>query len=301
MISNRPVVLSASELRWLCGVSVAEFAELVARVGPLWEAARVERLSGRVRQRGIGAGRNYELVFASRMFLTLVHLRHNLPFRALGALVGMSKDTAHRAVRELVPLIAGLGITTADGTGIASLGELQEFFESRELAGVILDGTFVPTPRPGGGWAAQKAQYSGHRKTHCRTVQIGSDEHGNVVWVSDVSDGPTHDLTAARASGFGEAAAAAGVAVFVDSAYRGWGNADGDPEGLEVFVPVRGGSRTPGSFNRAHAQARVFVEHSIRSLKRFTVLHRYRSRPSTLATTVRAIAAIVTIQPAHSG
>ncbi len=39
----------------------------------------------------------------------------------------------------------------------------------------------------------------------------------------------------------------------------------------------------------------MFEEHSIRSLKRFTVLHLNRSRRSTLATTIRAIAAIETI------
>ncbi len=65
--------------------------------------------------------------------------------------------------------------------------------------------------------------------------------------VSDVSDGPTNDVAATRPSGFGEAR----VAVFVDSAYQGWSKAEGDPEGRDVFVPVGGGPRTPGSFNRA--------------------------------------------------
>jgi DNA-binding IclR family transcriptional regulator len=52
----------------------------------------------------VGACRRYGLVFSARLFVTLLHLRHNVPFRALGALVGMSKNTAHRAVVELVAL-----------------------------------------------------------------------------------------------------------------------------------------------------------------------------------------------------
>lgn len=109
--------------------------------------------------------------------------------------------------------------------------------------------------------------------------------------VSAVSDGPTNDVAAARPSGFGEA----GVAVFVDSAYQGWSKAEGDPEGTDGFVPVQGGPRTPESFNRAQAQAWVLVEHSIGSSKRFIVLHRHRSRRSTLPATIRAITAIETI------
>jgi hypothetical protein len=300
-------VLTESELRWLCGVSVAEFAELVAQVGPKWEAARTARLSDRERARALGAGRNYELVFAARMFLTLVHLRHNLAFRGLGALVGMSKDTAHRAVREVVPLLADLGVTTSDGDTISSLQDLERFFAERDLSGVILDGTFIATPRPGASWEAQKAQYSGHRKCHCRTVQVLSDEQGNVLYVSDISDGPTHDLTAARASGIGEAAARSGTALFADRGYQGWGDKPDDPTwgpGTDdpehdrlLWLPLPGGSREPGSYNHTHAQARVRVEHSIRSLKRFTVFHKYRSAASTIADTLRAVAAIVTIQP----
>lgn len=38
-----------------------------------------------------------------------------MPFRAVGALVGMSKDTAHRAVTEVVPLLAGGALPLFNG------------------------------------------------------------------------------------------------------------------------------------------------------------------------------------------
>lgn len=287
------------ELRWLCGVSPGQFAELVARVGPRWEAKRVERLSQRQRQRALGAGRRYEMVFAARLFVALLHLRHNVPFRALGALVGMSKDTAHRAVAELVPLLAEVGVTARDGARVASVEDLRAFFERRGRGGgALLDGTFVPTPRPGGGWEAQKAQYSGHRHRHCATTQVLTDLDGQVLWAGDAQDGPTHDLTAARRSGVGEAAAATATTIVADRGYQGWGHGGGDPAGLEVMVPARGAPRGEGTYNTEHARLRVKAEHGIRTLKRFTVLHHYRRSRDTLTDTLRAISAIVTIRPA---
>lgn len=287
------------ELRWLCGVSPEQFAELVARVGPRWEAQRLEVLSGRERKRAVGAGRRYDLVFGARLFVTLLHLRHNVPFRGLGALVGMSKDTAHRAVVELVPLLAEVGFTAADGEAITSMQELREFFERRGPGGgVLLDGTFVPTPRPGGGWDAQKSQFSGHRHRHCRSTQVLTDLDGNVIWVGDAEDGPTHDITGARRTGIAEAAAATGTTIVADRGYRGWGNKPADPDGLDVLVPRSGGPRGAGTYNTEHARLRVRSEHGIRSLKRFTVLHHYRRHADTLTGALRAIGAITTLQPA---
>lgn len=62
----------------------------------------------------MGAGRRYQLSFRPAVRHAVARVR-NVPFRALGALVGMSKDTAHRAVVELVPLLAEVGITASDG------------------------------------------------------------------------------------------------------------------------------------------------------------------------------------------
>ncbi len=297
MISRRPSRFTAGELRWLCGVSPEQFAELVVRVGPRWEAQRLERLSGRPRRRAVGAGRRYELVFAARLFVTLLHLRHNVAFRALGALVGMSKDTAHRAVVELVPLLAEVGITAGDGKAIASVADLERFFKDRGPGGgAILDGTFVPTPRPGGPWANQKAQYSGHRHRHCRSPQVLTDLDGNVIWIGDAEPGPTHDLTGARRTGIAEAAASTGTTILADRGYRGWGTNTGDPAGLDVLVPRRRGPRGEGTYNTEHARLRVRSEHGIRSLKRFTVLHHYRRHADSLTATLRAIGAITTLR-----
>jgi hypothetical protein len=280
-------------------VSPEQFAELVVRVGPVWERRRRDRLEDRPRRRALGAGRRYQLAFAARLFLALLHLRHNVPFRALGALVGMGKDTAHRAVSELVPLLAEVGISApVTGEGIASVEDLRQFFERRGPGGgALLDGTFVPTPRPGGGWEDQKRQFSGHRRRHCRTTQVLTDTDGNPLWVSEAENGPTHDLTGARRSGIGDAVAATRTTVIADRGYRGWGNRADDPEGLEVLVPTPGGRRGHGSYNTEHARLRVKAEHGIRRLKRFLVLHHDRRHDDHLTDTLRAVAAVATLRP----
>ena len=51
-------------------------AELVAELGPRWQARQDARLTDRPRQRAVGAGARHRLVFIHRLMATLVHLRH---------------------------------------------------------------------------------------------------------------------------------------------------------------------------------------------------------------------------------
>ena len=54
------------------------WAELVAEVGPRWQARQHARLADRPRRRAIGAGARHRLVFIDRLLATLVHLRHEV-------------------------------------------------------------------------------------------------------------------------------------------------------------------------------------------------------------------------------
>jgi hypothetical protein len=194
---RRPSSLTASQMRELAGLSLDEFARLLGEIGPEWETAREARLSARARPRAFGAGRKHEVPFAGRLFATLVHLRWNVTFRMLAATFGSNKDTLQRAVAELTPLLAARGITAPDGARSdddALETQLREL--SKAQRGALIDGSFVPIPRPGkGGWEVQKTQYSTHRYRHVNTFQALTDDHGNLLWVGDARDGNTHDLT----------------------------------------------------------------------------------------------------------
>jgi hypothetical protein len=60
--------------RRVTGLSREVLAELVAELGPRWQA----RLADRLRRRSVGAGARQRLVFLDRLLATLVHLRHGV-------------------------------------------------------------------------------------------------------------------------------------------------------------------------------------------------------------------------------
>jgi hypothetical protein len=64
--------------RRVTGLSREVLAELVAELGPRWQARQDARLADRPRRRAVGAGARYRLVFLDRLLATLVHLCHGV-------------------------------------------------------------------------------------------------------------------------------------------------------------------------------------------------------------------------------
>jgi Helix-turn-helix of DDE superfamily endonuclease len=52
--------------------------EVLAELGPRWQARQNARPADRPRQRAVGAGARHRLVFVDRLLATLVHLRHGV-------------------------------------------------------------------------------------------------------------------------------------------------------------------------------------------------------------------------------
>jgi len=301
---RRPSLLTAAQMRELTGLSLEQFARLLAEVGPEWEAAREARLSARARARAFGAGRKHDVPFAGRLLTTLMYLRWNVTFRMLAATFDSNKDTLQRAVAELTPLLAAHGITAPDGTRLGDDDALRAQLRrlSNAQRGALIDGSFVPIPRPGkGGWAAQKAQYSPHRHRHVNTFQTLSDDVGNLLWVGDARDGATHDLTAIATSDIAGTLADTEVTVLADKAYIGIKAKLGL---ANAFTPRRRRKNdqraavvidTEKDFNTELARQRVHVEHAIRRLKTNKILHGYRRRLHTLTDTIAACATLSTL------
>src|SRR3954467_13627522 len=114
-------------------------------------------------------------------------------------------------------------------------------FERGKAAGwthVSVDGTLIRTDRcrtnnPDTG---HDLWFSGKHHVHGGNVQIVSDPDGHPVAVSDVQPGSTHDLAAARATGFlgalHAAAALLGLPALADKGYDG--------AGAGVLTPTKG-------------------------------------------------------------
>lgn len=301
---RRPSLLTDSQMRELTGLSLRQFSGLLAEVGPEWEAAREARLSSRERQRAFGAGRRHDVPFAGRLLTTLVYLRWNVTFRMLAATLGSNKDTLQRAVAEITPLLARHGITAPDGVRVGDDAALEAQLRVLSVSerAALVDGSFVPVPRPSkGGWEAQRAQYSPHRHRHVNTFQTITDDLGGLLWIGDAQPGATHDLTAIATSPAAGPLADSEVTVIADKGYI----AIMAKLGLATaFTPYRRRSHDDraehvrgdeGEFNTELARQRVHVEHAIRRLKTNKILHGYRRRRHTLTDTLRACAALVTL------
>jgi hypothetical protein len=301
---RRPSSLTSSQMRELTGLSLEQFAGLLAEVGPEWEAAREARLSALARARAFGAGRKHDVPFAGRLLSPVMCLRWNVTVRMLAATFDSNKDTLQRAVAELTPLLAAHGITAPDGQRLGDDDALRAQLAalSKTQRGALVDGNFVPIPRPGkGAWAAQKSQYSPHRHRHVNTFQALTDDHGSLLWVGDARDGATHDLTAIATSDVAGLLAETEVTVLADKAYIG---IKAKLRLAGAFTPRRRrkhderGEAVQDSekeFNTELARQRVHVEHAIRRLKTNEILHGYRRQLHTLSDTIAACAALSTV------
>lgn len=104
-----------------CGISDQHLGELVAELGPQWEArcesGRHKRREG-ARRRKAGAGPKYGLVFVDRLLVTLVHLRTGLTYQTLGVIYEVGSSTIGRAICEVRPLLAARGFAVPDRSGV---------------------------------------------------------------------------------------------------------------------------------------------------------------------------------------
>lgn len=126
-----PRYVTDGDLAHLTGLSRAEFDRLAWLLEPLWEEERARRVEGEraakrlVRRNAVGAGKP-PLPFRSRLFVVLVVLRTNMPYRTVEAQYGVGKDLVSRSTRQLVELLGGLGVAgpggePLDGPGLERL------------------------------------------------------------------------------------------------------------------------------------------------------------------------------------
>jgi DDE superfamily endonuclease len=165
--------------------------------------------------------------------LVLRWFREDADMSVLAADTGISLATGYRYLHEGIDVLA------------AQAPDLPEVLEPGKAAGwthVTLDGTLIRTDRcrsknPDTG---HDLWFSGKHRAHVGNVQIVSDPDGFPVAVSDVEPGSTHDLAAARRTGFPgalyAAAALLGLPALADKGYDGAG----------VLTPDQGPRPAPG-------------------------------------------------------
>jgi hypothetical protein len=134
----------------------------------------------------------------------------------------VSLSTAYRYLHEGIDVIAA---TAPD------LRAVLRTVKTMDMPHLILDGTLIPTTR-----LAERTErgndiwYSGKHRRHGANIQFLTSPDGWPLWVSPVTEGSYHDLTAARAHATG-ALNAAHIPTLADKAY--WA------AGATIHAPLR--------------------------------------------------------------
>ncbi len=179
-------------------------------------------------RRGTGVGARAASA-RDQAVLVLRWFREDADMKVLAADSGISLATGYRYLHEGIDVLA------------AKAPDLHAVLERGKAAGwthVTVDGTLIRTDRcraknPDTG---HDLWFSGKHHVHGGNVQIVSDPDGHPVAVSDVEPGSSHDLAAARATGFlgalHAAAALLGLPALADKGYDG--------AGAGVLTPTKG-------------------------------------------------------------
>src|SRR3954451_1107880 len=165
----------------------------------LTELLVAERLR---RGTGIGAGAasaRDQAILVLRWFRQDADLKvQDADLKVLAADTRISLATGYRYLHEAIDVLA------AQAPDLHEVGQAGQAGQAAGWTHVTLDGTLIGTDRcrtvnPDTG---HDLWYSGEPRAHGGNVQIVGDPTGFPVAVSDVEPGSTHDLTAARVTGF---------------------------------------------------------------------------------------------------
>ncbi len=231
------------------------------------------------RRRGTGVGSRAASA-RTQALLVLRWFREDTGMPTLARDAGVSTATGYRYLHEGIDVLA------------AAAPDLREVLEAGQAAGwthVVLDGTLIRTDRcrtknPDTG---HDLWFSGKHKAHGGNVQIVCGPDGHPVAVSEVEPGSTHDLAAARATGFlgavYAAAALLGLFALADKGYDG--------AGAGVLTPTKGRGlhSDDRTRNRLLGCLRAEGERGIALLKtRWKALGRIRLCPQRIGAIAKA-------------
>ena len=180
---------------------------------------------------------------------------------------GVSQSTISRAIAAVTPLLAR---ALARFVPVA-----EELVAGRQY---IVDGTLLPC----WSWAGQARLYSGKHKTTGMNVQVVCTLDGELVWISDPTEGARHDVFCLDESG---------ALQTLDP--RDW-TRDKGYVGRGMITPIkkiqtRGLLDWQKDFNAAINKTRAVVERVIAHVKNWRILHTDYRRPlDSFTTTISA-------------
>lgn len=287
-------------LKVFTGISRRALGALVAELAPQWEHlcdSGRDHARGHDRLRAQGAGHPYSLVFTDRVLVTLIGLRLGLPHAALASMFGCSRQTVDVAVNQIRPLLASRGFgTPIPGPRLHTLADAFAYAQANNVD-LRVDGTEIRVRRPRAGRKGRRRFVSGKMKMNTIKTTVISDQDRNLLWAGATVPGRMHDQTAVKCHGIDALIDLhPGVNLLVDAGYRGLANAHPTQVVAPPPKPKAGATDEQVTVyeqaRHEQSSARIPVEQSIATIKRWRPLQRWTGRRETLPEVILAIAGL---------
>ena len=275
----------------LIGINLEQFNELVQVATIAEEKIKKEIEKDKIRVNAKGAGCHQKLSLADQILLTLDYLRQFETFQSLGVKFEVSESTAHNIFHKWLPILVSFlppSLLEQVNDKPGDLEWVQEILCDYEL---IVDSTEQPIERPLDN-EEQKKYYSGYKKMHTMKGQFIILPNGkDIVDVVVGKPGPTSDINLFQER---ETFLAHEQGFKGDKGYIGSDKINTPPH----RKPKEGElSEEQKQENKDFSSERIFVEHTIRTIKIFKIAReRFRLRRDIYEQVILAICGLVRLR-----
>lgn len=314
MLTYEKLQRKPKQFQAFTGVTLAQFAEILKVIRPVYAEFEKERLTRTERKRKIGGGRNFNLNLENRLMVTLMYFRLYVSYALLGYLFNLDGTNIGREInqRMLPALLSVLPVPMQDellsgrdeppqiggGKRIKTLKKLME--AQPEIKEVWVDATEQPIQRPSEK-LARKQYYSGKQSEHTIKTQMLTTQK-LILHLSGNVPGSVSDSTVLAGSGVMHSIPA-DVRVNLDRGYEG---AEDRYPNNKVYKAKRAQRNHPLTlfeklYNHIINKTRILVEHVIGRVKKFRIVSElFRNRRATHGDFFVAVAGLINFRALNS-
>jgi len=314
MLTYEKLQRKPKQFQAFTGVTLAQFAELLKALQPVYAEFEAERLTRPGRKRKLGGGRNFNLTLENRLMVTLMYFRLYVSYALLGYLFNLDGTNIGREInqRMLPALLSILPVPMQDellsgrddpaqiggGQRIKTLKKLMEAHP--EIKEVWVDATEQPIQRPSEK-LARKQYYSGKQSEHTIKSQLLTTKK-LILHVSGNVPGSVSDSTVLAGSGIMHSIPA-DVQVNLDRGYEG---AEDRYPNNKVYKAKRAQRNHPLTlfeklYNHIINKTRILVEHVIGRVKKFRIVSElFRNRRASHGDFFVAVAGLINFRALKS-
>jgi len=273
-LSRRPLLFKS-----FTGLYISEFDVISREIESRYEEHERKRLSKRMRQRDVGAGRPFKLKVKERFLMLLVYYRLYITYTLSGFLFDLDQSNICRdmsiiepLVKRCIPLPKKLYKRTRR---LRTIDEVEEYFPGFKA---FIDSSEQEIPRPENK-RKRKSYYSGKKKKHTIKTQYMVNSEGTILHKTGHDRGRIHDYEIFKNK---HPTTPLQVENVFDLGYMGVKNDFPTVKSVLPFRKKRKKSELSNEekrHNRNHFKLRVIVEHTVSRIKKFGIMGtKFRNR-----------------------